>query len=1330
MIQTPPHSPKKSGSLAFSRALFSLAIFGAVSNPALAQSFYTEQGKLIRAPQAVGALGADLFGDKINYYTGGLEFIHTDVSLPGNNALPVSIGRRLVAGGFNMGGGWFGQWDLEIPHLHGIFSQQAGWVSDTSQPKLRCSQFAKPPMVGASFGTSGLWAGVEYWHGSFLYVPGSGDQELLRRSGNPHVPTDGDTYPVVTSNLWAVKCLPSLASDTSVGKVQGEGFLAISPEGTQYRFDWMVSRAKDPLEKGSTAPQTNASSLTTTTDAMRMSEDSVAAGDTPAAAASPEGGSVLARKEVWILPTMVTDRYGNTVTYNYDPANPWQLQSIVSSDQRTISLGYWPGSNRVASVSDGTRTWTYSYDGTGALASLDTVTLPDSSQWRLLGVNSLLQDLQYLGPPRCNDPGTLNPAVLTGGLIHPSGAIGEFTLTATLHARAGVYLDCRNQNTVGEFALNPKDFATNALTKKSIRGPGLTTMEWITVFPPSEGSWAPCSGCVQTKTVEVRDPAGDTTRYTFGTLYKQTEGQLLRTEVVDASNGSLRSTVTRYRDPAVGPFPDPMGFSDQGRGDGEMASRLQVVEQRTISQQGIDFDWKVNEGGIDTMGRATNVTRSSTLGSRTEETFYNDSLGKWILGQVDSVVTAGTESLKNEYDPITFDLISVSHFGRPDHSMTYYPDGTLKTRSDGANHTTTFSNYYRGLARNVDYAGISSESVVVNNIGLITSHTDPVGNPSSYEYDPAGRLHRISRPAGSVTWADTVIDFAQAGASEYGLDPTHWRQTVTTGNATTVTYMDALWRPVLTRVFDAGNEGATRTMVARQFDHRGKTTYESYPQRSIGYATDKPAGVSTEYDGLGRPLYVRADSELGLLTTTFDYLAGFQKRVTNPRGFASTTSYQAFDEPKEEAAVSINAPEQLTVAIARDIFSKPLAVTKSGGGFSATRSYVYDLHHRLCKTIEPETGATIQSYDSANNIAWRASGLTLTGPVCDNATVAEASKTKFVYDDLNRLTSTTYGDGSPGITRTYYADGMPWTVISNGATWTTAYNERRQPITEVLSFEGLTYTLGRSYDGLGNLTQFRYPTAGEGNPITGNSVTYFPNALGQPSQVGGFATGVTYHPNGAIAGFTYGNGKVRSLTQNTRQLPEVANDAGVLQDRYIYDENANVAAIADQLAGNVGNRTLGYDGLDRLKTTSAPAQWGSALYDYDVLDNIRTSTVGNRVSSYSYDSTNRLKTLSSTVPGYGFTYGYDVQGNITNRGTQNYSFDQANRLTAATGKATYSYDGSGHRVKSTAADGTVTISVYSPAGQLLYVTGRGGPRPASTTEYIYLHNHQVAEVKR
>lgn len=48
------------------------------------------------------------------------------------------------------------------------------------------------------------------------------------------------------------------------------------------------------------------------------------------------------------------------------------------------------------------------------------------------------------------------------------------------------------------------------------------------------------------------------------------------------------------------------------------------------------------------------------------------------------------------------------------------------------------------------------------------------------------------------------------------------------------------------------------------------------------------------------------------------------------------------------------------MSIPRDLFGKPSSITRSGGGASATRSYVYDPYQRLCKTIEPESGATIQ----------------------------------------------------------------------------------------------------------------------------------------------------------------------------------------------------------------------------------------------------------------------------------------------------------------------------------------------------------------------------------
>jgi len=85
-------------------------------------------------------------------------------------------------------------------------------------------------------------------------------------------------------------------------------------------------------------------------------------------------------------------------------------------------------------------------------------------------------------------------------------------------------------------------------------------------------------------------------------------------------------------------------------------------------------------------------------------------------------------------------------------------------------------------------------------------------------------------------------------------------------------------------------------------------------------------------------------------------------------------------------------------------------------------------------------------------------------------------------------------------------------------------------------------------------------------------------------------------------------------------------------------------------------------------------------------------------------------------------------GNLKSKGTQNFGFDLDNRLISSPG-GNYAYDGLGRRTKIVSSDGSTRIQVYSQAGQLLWATSTGGPRPASTTAYIYLAGKQIAEVQ-
>jgi RHS repeat-associated protein len=109
---------------------------------------------------------------------------------------------------------------------------------------------------------------------------------------------------------------------------------------------------------------------------------------------------------------------------------------------------------------------------------------------------------------------------------------------------------------------------------------------------------------------------------------------------------------------------------------------------------------------------------------------------------------------------------------------------------------------------------------------------------------------------------------------------------------------------------------------------------------------------------------------------------------------------------------------------------------------------------------------------------------------------------------------------------------------------------------------------------------------------------------------------------------------------------------------------------------------------------------------------------------YPDPSTNRLMSTSGGPAGFNFDYRYDLQGNIIQRGTQSYVFDQGNRMTSAPGKASYAYDGLGHRISVVGTDGVNRVQVYSQVGQLMYTV----PTGSAGTRYIYMHNHMLAEV--
>ena len=1296
-------------------ALCALALTPTPSQAQGETTWYKETHRQVRGSSAVSALGPNLFGDQVSLYSGRIEFVQSDLEVPGNNNLPVGISRRLTSGRDMVNNaGMFGDWDIEIPRLQGIFAsgtKNKGWVVGDYPANYykRCTEYAAPP-VGFAMGASGyVWEPEEYWYGNSLYIPGQGSQTLLLRAPGNTLQPSGGGYPIVTKGGWQIQCLSTIANNQGYGNIQGEGFSALAPDGTRWRFDHLVERRTTTLVK------------TATSGGVGGARESLPGGGanettstrTPIFESTATSTYRLERSEFWMLPTQAVDRFGNTLTYTYDTANPWKLIGISSSDGRTLSFTHDGASQRIKTVYDGTRTWTYEYSGSTLLR----VVRPDGSAWQFTNSNAFKNiGPAYTQPPACESAGVVVAEPQTVTMVHPSGAEGQFTVATVVHGRTDVPYSCAG----GTQSARPKWFADRSLTQKLIRGPGMADAIWTYAYSAPTPGWAPCgSNCIPTKTTTVTDPGNAVSRSTFGTRFGTDDGKLLLEEVIAAGGTVLRTSSTRYRSPAAGPYPDPVGYSLQQVMDNTEVARHHPVDQRIIDQQGVAFTWQADS--FDSQARPVQVTRSSSLGhSRTETTAFNDNLNLWVLGQVVSVSVGGLVQESHQYDPATALRSSSSAFGLLKSQFEYHPTGLLHKVADAVNPPTVLTNYFRGVPRSITHPNGTTESAEVNNLGLVTSVTNAVNTTTIYGYDAIGRVSYIGYPAESTGgYHATTISYQQIGQADVGLAAGHWRQTTSTGNNHTIRYLDGMWRERLRYQYDGTNAAGTGRVVETRYDADGRKVFQSYPQRNLANVDTYRPGQSWEHDALDRVTVQRQDSELGVLTSTTNYLNSFQKRVTNPRGDATTFSYQVFDQPSEDSITGISAPEGVNVSIPRDAFGKALSITRSGtwagSGVSATRSYVYDAHQRLCKTVEPETGATIQAYDAASNIAWRASGQAATGTgSCDQGAVGTGAKISYSYDAINRLTSTTFGDGQPGISRSYTPDGLLQQTVSSSFTWTYSYNNRRLLTQEALSVPNQTPGAGWNFtyspDGHGNVYSLSDPWG---------SIVYAPNALGEPTQVSGYASGVSYHPNGMVAGYTLANGITRRVSQNLRGLPDEWQDAGVLYDAYRYDANGNTTAILDWQWSET--RTMGYDALDRL--TTANGVWGTGQYGYDGLDNLRSSLVGNRNLTHHVDAQNRLSSLSGSQS---VNFGYDANGNITQRGGQSYYFDIANRLRNAVGKGIYDYDGHGRRGWVVWANGSTQLNAYTgtgAAGRLMFSnhSTKGG------TRYVYLGDKLIAE---
>ncbi len=1296
----------------------SLLVLGS-SVQAGARYSFQEFSDSVMAAQQRTALDDSAFGEHVSLFSGSTEFVVNDLDIPGNSDLPVRLGRRFVIQDrsgvdtdftpYFLGG--FVDWDIEVPYLEGTFDRVEGWVvGDQSDPQRlkRCTNVRRP-----FFGAYDAVIWLDNWTGYKMYRPGQGEHKLLKAIAGAHGTPSSGTFPWVTNDNVRLGCLTGTANG-----YPGEAFVALTPSGDKYYFDWGIERAAAPMTR-------------------------------------LKNGIYKERKSVFLLASRIEDRFGNWVKYQYSGD---KLVGITSNDGRSITISY--EGNRVKTATANGRTWTYAYTSDGT--SLSVVTLPDTSQWRYTKTGALdefrVNGVAVLKPDfdACTEAPGWWSAPFTYQITHPSRAVASFTFQQYRMRHAGDVCTYLNFG-------NPPYFDVWGLTSKTVSGPGLasqtTTYNVDRSIVSSSAKWTTVTHPDQTKTL-----------YRYGsdiTNDRSNEGLLLEQQDLSATGVLLRKRVMDYQyDPTVStPYSKAIGATLQPY---QLADQYVHPLTRVVTtQDGTDFVLQVSS--FDTFARPRSVTKSNSHGnSKTETIEYQDDLALWVLGQVKRSTTNSLETIRTDYGWKALPWKAYS-FGKLQKTFSYETAlagqvGSLKAVADGNNNVTTLTGWKRGIPQTITFPATTdqptavTQKATVDDNGWITSVTDENGYKTCYGHDAMGRVNEITYPSetqvgvcDASAWTPTTITFNGGNPAAYGMPAGHWRQTTLTGRGRKIIIYDAFWRPVVEQTLDLDRVSTSTSEVIRRYDMSGRPEFESYPMNTGGAAvyTD-PAlkGTHTTYDALDRVTAVKQDSELGVLTTTTAYLynvTGPYTQVTNPRGAQVRTWYQAYDQPSYDAPVIIQNAGTAFTDIARDPFGKPTSITRRNGSasISETRTYTYNANQELCRQVEPESGATLMGYDGAGNLAWSAAGLPAS-TACDAEGDTAAILARRVgrgYDARNRLKTMSFPDSEGNQTWTYTPDSLPASVAttmlsdSHIVTNLYAYNRRRLLATETQQITSWgTYTLTRQYDANGHLARLVYPAG-----YLGSVVDYAPNALGQPTKAGTFASAVTYYPNGAIKSFTYGNGIKHTLTQNLRGLPDTSCDfvtscdaSAVLNDGYDYDPNGNVAAISDGRTGNRGDRDMTYDALDRLTQAVSP-MFGTATYAYDPLDNLThvKLTAGNQIRDhyYCYDATWRLTNVKTgscagtTVMGLG----YDVQGNLANRSGVVYKFDYGNRLREVVGRENhYWYDGYGRRAGSNRLvnGSSVRRSIYSQDGQLLFVQDQG---EGKRKEYIYLGGSLLAE---
>jgi YD repeat-containing protein len=625
--------------------------------------------------------------------------------------------------------------------------------------------------------------------------------------------------------------------------------------------------------------------------------------------------------------------------------------------------------------------------------------------------------------------------------------------------------------------------------------------------------------------------------------------------------------------------------------------------------------------------------------------------------------------------------------------------------SDGAVDELASITDANGLATTLAYPGTCGAGVSPARVCTIT---DPAGRVTSFLYNAAGQLIRITDP--------------DAAQWNYAYDTGSGRMTSLVdprANATSVAYnfagrVGTSTRPdgtteqfkalQLQALCDAGQctqgqPGAAllaAEAVADYTDPRGNAWDTRLDWWGFGTATQvtNPLGQANP---AGHMTVVHRDAN-GVMSQSTDRLSrnhyftldakGNPTKITNPDLTTQLFQYNSFSQPTQHTN-ELGKVTTLTYDAAGNLTQIAQPDPDGGGPLtSPITTFVVDTQGRVTSTTNPRGFTTAFSYDTRDRL------IQTTLPD-DDDNPANNPTVLLAYDAASNVTSRTDERGY-ATTFTYDAMGRPLTATDPlGHTTTTTYDAAGNVATvrnalnqtTTLAYNSMNRAASVS-DPLGNLTNFDYDAAGNvttvADPLNRVTTSAY-NALGYQTSTTsplGFVTTTNRDAEGQVTSVVDPLGRTTTVNYNNRGWETDQTDPASMMNQFQYN--------------GVGLRTW-------MMTTGGGMSM-SASFTYDDLGRmIRRTDELNNATNYEFDS-NGNRTAVIDPLGHRTSFGYDARDQLISVTTADP--DGAGPL--APSVTTYTHDAAGNQVRVTDPLGRQANTAYDAAGRRTSITDAMG----------------------